>query len=107
MDTKGSSMRQALTLHVEIFDKADGKESRSALWYILPEHVESNVKGAAVRCECMVKTYLTIDGANMPANRKPYFDYDGALVAKMLSNPDDRQAYIDYDGVRHGLDTAA
>jgi hypothetical protein len=44
---------------------------------------------------------LTIDGANVPANRKPYFDYDGTLRDR------DTQAWIEYEGVRHfELDSA-
>jgi len=88
-------MRQSLTLRVEIFDKAEGTQCRSMLWHILPEYVTSNVKGAAVRCECMVKSYLTVEGNDVPANRQPYFDFDGALQTR------DPQAWVEYEGVRH------
>ena len=89
-------MRQALTLRVEMHDKADAAP-KVAVWHILPEHVKSNVVGAAARCECMVKTFLTKEGDDVPSNRTPYFDYD---AVKALHD-------VEYTGVPHyekGLD---
>lgn len=93
-------MKKALNLRVELYWKGTGEPPQVAYWQILPEHVQSNVKGAAKGNEILVKTYTATEG-DPAATRQPYFDYDGALVAKMLNNPDDRQSFIDYDGVRH------
>ena len=87
-------MKKALTLRVEIHENPE-KAPRVAIWHILPEHIISNVMGAANRCECLVKTFTTVDGDDVSANRVPYFDYDGMMRVR------DPQAWIEYDGVRH------
>lgn len=93
-------MKKALTLRVEMYHKGNDQPPTVGCWYILPEHVQGNVKSAANRNEILVKTYVTTEGDPV-AGRKPYFDFDGAAVAAMLANPDDRQSFIDYEGVRH------
>jgi hypothetical protein len=89
-------MKKALLLRVEMYWKGLEVLPQVCYWNVLPEHVQSNVTGAATRNEMMVRTYTATED-DPAATRKPYFDYDGTLLA----GEGDRQAFIDYEGVRH------
>jgi hypothetical protein len=87
-------MKKALLLRVEMYWKGPDQPPTVGYWHILPEHVQSNVTGAAMRNDMLVRTYLATEG-DPAATRRPYFDYDGTI---RTANP---QAWAEYEGVRH------
>ncbi len=87
-------MRKTLTIRVEAFEKED-REPRVFYWFMYPEHLVPHAIQHAQAMACMVKTYSTVEGNDIPENRKPYFDYDGTLRER------DPKAWIEYEGVRH------